>query len=51
MMCQVGAGKTIAVRSVETNKDDIKTEAFQRSRDESGGSPFTGQMVSGIEAT
>lgn len=51
MMCQVGAGKTIAVRSVETNKVDIKTEAYLRSRDELGGCPSIGQAVSGIQAT
>jgi hypothetical protein len=51
VMCQVGIGKAIAVGSVENHKDDIETEAFKRSRDESGGCPFIGQVVSGIQAT
>ena len=50
-MCQVGIGKTIAVRSVENHKDDIETEVWKLSRDESGGCPLTGQAVSGIQAT
>jgi hypothetical protein len=36
LMCQVGIGKTIAVRSVEINKDDIETDALNQSWDESG---------------
>jgi hypothetical protein len=51
LMRQVGIGKTIAVRSVERHKDDIETEACEWSRDESGGCPFIGQVVSGIQAT
>jgi hypothetical protein len=51
VMCQVGIGKTIAVGSVETFKDDIETEASNQSWDESGGCPFIGQVVSGIQAT
>ena len=33
LMCQVGIGKMIAVRSVETNKDVTETGAYQWSRD------------------
>ena len=50
-MCQVGIGKTIAVGSVEIYMDGIETEASEWSRDESGGCPFIGQVVSGIQAT
>ena len=37
--------------SVENSKDDIETGVYIRLRDESGGCPFIGQAVSGIEAT
>ena len=30
--------------------DDIETEVCEYLRDESGGNPFTGQMVSGVKA-
>ena len=43
-----GERKRIAV-DVSKLRDDIKTGVSMRSRDESGGSPFTGQMVSGME--
>ena len=32
-------------------RDDIKTEVCVYLRDESGGNPFTGQVVSGVKAT
>ena len=32
-------------------KYDIETGGFTQSRDESGGCPFTGQVVSGMKAT
>ena len=48
-MCQVGIGKTIAVRRVENHMDDIETGMGNWSRDEPGGCPFIGQVVSGIE--
>jgi hypothetical protein len=38
-------------RSVETYEDDIETGVSLRSRDEPGGCPFTGLVVSGMEAT
>jgi hypothetical protein len=38
-------------RSVETYRDDIETGVSLRSRDEPGGSPSIGQVVSGMEAT
>ena len=38
-------------RSVETYKDGIETGVSFRSRDEPGGCPPTGQVVSGMEAT
>ena len=37
-----------AVRSVEMNTGDIKTGVSSPSRDESGGYPFTAQVVSGV---
>jgi hypothetical protein len=37
--------------SVENSKDDIETGVYIRLRDKSGGCPFIGQTVSGIEAT
>jgi hypothetical protein len=51
-MCQVGAEKTCVV-AVDVSKElvDIGTEMFPLSRDEPGGCPFIGQVVSGIEAT
>jgi hypothetical protein len=52
VMRQVGTGKTSAseplVKRRET-KGDIKTGDYRRFRDESGGCPLTGQVVSGVE--
>ena len=50
-MCQVGIGKAIVARSVESYTDDIETEVSIRLRDKSGGCPLIGQTVSGIQAT
>ena len=52
-MRQVGAGKASAERvvvEVSKLKSDIKTGGLSALRDEPGGSPLTGQVVSGIEA-
>lgn len=32
------------------SRDDIRTGVYERSRDESGGCPLTGQAVSGVKA-
>jgi hypothetical protein len=45
-----GERKRIAA-DVSKVTDDIKTGVSMRSRDRSGGCPFTGQVVSGMEAT
>jgi hypothetical protein len=36
---------------VSKSRDDIETGVSRQSRDESGGCPFIGQVVSGIQAT
>jgi hypothetical protein len=51
---QVGIRKTSASESLlkcRNNLDDIETGVFWRSRDEPGGSPPTGQVVSGMKTT
>ena len=51
---QVGTGKASASESLlkcRNNLDDIETGAFWRSRDEPGGCPLTGQVVSGMKTT
>jgi len=51
---QVGIRKASASESLlkcRNRKVDIKTGVSKESRDESGGCPPTGQMVSGMEAT
>ena len=45
-----GRKRPSAVRSVENIVDDIKTGVYRLSRDESGGYPFTAQVVSGVQA-
>jgi hypothetical protein len=50
---QMGIRKTNASEPLMRCRDlgnDIETGASMRLRDEPGGSPFTGQVVSGIEA-
>jgi hypothetical protein len=52
--CQVGVGKASESESLMTCRkleDGIETGVSMRSRDESGGNQFTGQAVSGIQAT
>ena len=44
-----GERKRIAA-DVSKLRDDIRTGVSMRLRDEPGGSPFTGQAVSGMEA-
>jgi hypothetical protein len=51
---QVGIRKTSASESLlkcRNNLDDIRTGVFWRSRDEPGGCPLTGQVVSGMKTT
>jgi hypothetical protein len=51
---QVGIRKTSASESLlkcRNNLDDIETGAFWRFRDEPGGRPLTGQVVSGMKTT
>ena len=51
---QVGIGKASASDSLLTCRketDDIETGVCYGSRDEPGGCPLTGQVVSGMEAT
>src|ERR1019366_2300483 len=51
---QVGIRKANVSESLpkcRNPKYDIETGAYNRSRDESGGYPVTGQVVSGMEAT
>ena len=51
---QVGIRKANASESLlkcRNPKYDIETGAYNRSWDESGGCPFTGQVVSGMKAT
>jgi hypothetical protein len=45
-----GRKRPSAVRSVENILDDIKTGVYRLFRDESGGYPFTAQVVSGVQA-
>jgi hypothetical protein len=45
-----GERKRIAA-DVSKCRDDIETGVSKRSRDESGGCPFIGQAVSGIQVT
>jgi len=45
-----GERKRIAA-DVSKLRDDIETGVSMRSRDESGGCPFIGQTVSGMQAT
>ncbi len=45
-----GERKRIAA-DVSKLRDDIETGVSMRSRDESGGCPFIGQVVSGMQAT
>jgi hypothetical protein len=50
----VGTGKASGSDSLMTCRNlatGIETGVSMQSRDESGGNPFTGQMVSGIQAT
>ena len=52
--CQVGIRKANVSESLMKCRKpicDIKAGAYALSRDESGGCPFTGQVVSGMEAT
>jgi len=52
--CQVGVGKASESESLMTCRKlegDIRTGVSMRSRDELGGDQFTGQAVSGIQAT
>jgi hypothetical protein len=52
--CQVGIRKANASESLMKCRNtlcDIETGASLKFRDESGGCPFTGQVVSGMEAT
>ena len=44
----MGWKRSSAVGSVEMNTGDIKTGVSSPSRDESGGYPFTAQVVSGV---
>ena len=48
-MCQVGTRKAIAA-DVSKLRDDIRTGVSMRSRDEPGGCPPIGQVVSGMQA-
>jgi hypothetical protein len=51
---QVGIRKTSASESLlkcRNNLNDIETGAFWRFRDEPGGCPLTGQVVSGMKTT
>ena len=51
---QVGIGKASESDSLMTCRNlatGIETGVSMQSRDESGGNPFTGQVVSGIQAT
>ena len=53
LRCQVGSGKASVSEPLLTcrNKlDGIETGASQRFRDEPGGCPFIGQVVSGMKA-
>jgi hypothetical protein len=50
MRRQVGTGKTTAAESVETLADDTETGTWCESREEPGGRPLIGQVVSGVEA-
>jgi len=47
---QEGERKRFAV-DVSKLRDDIKTGVSMRSRDEPGGCPLIGQVVSGMQAT
>ena len=52
--CQVGIGKASVSESLQPGlkcSGDIETGVSKRSRDESGGCPLIGQVVSGMEAT
>ena len=53
--CQVGTGKANVSESLTTCRDDypydIETGVSGCPRDEPGGSPLTGQVVSGMKAT
>jgi hypothetical protein len=53
MMRQMGIGKANASEPLMKRRnslDGIKTGAIEWVRDESGGYPFTGQAVSGVQA-
>jgi hypothetical protein len=47
----VGIRKSIAVDASLLNSGGIRTGCYFLAREESGGCPMTGQMVSGVEAT
>jgi hypothetical protein len=51
LRCQVWVRKTNAVQVSKVPKTTSKPEFYIRLRDKSGGCPFIGQAVSGIEAT